>query len=62
MTTDSNDDGLEIPAHLKREPKAKPAAKAKKAPKAEKAEGAAEEAKPKRTRKKKADGEASAEG
>jgi hypothetical protein len=28
MTTDNNDDGLEIPAHLKREPKAKPAAKA----------------------------------
>jgi hypothetical protein len=25
MTTDNNDDGLEIPAHLKREPKAKPA-------------------------------------
>jgi hypothetical protein len=28
MTTDNNNDGLEIPAHLKREPKAKPAAKA----------------------------------
>ena len=28
MTTENNDDGLEIPAHLKREPKAKPAAKA----------------------------------
>jgi Protein of unknown function (DUF3489) len=28
MTTDNNDDGLEIPAHLQREPKAKPAAKA----------------------------------
>ena len=27
MTTDNNNDGLEIPAHLKREPKAKPAAK-----------------------------------
>ena len=25
MTTDNNNDGLEIPAHLKREPKAKPA-------------------------------------
>ena len=28
MTTDNNNDSLEIPAHLKREPKAKPAAKA----------------------------------
>jgi hypothetical protein len=28
MTTDNNNDGLEIPAHLKREPKAKLAAKA----------------------------------
>jgi hypothetical protein len=28
MTTDNNNDGLEIPAHLKREAKAKPAAKA----------------------------------
>jgi DNA-binding transcriptional regulator YiaG len=28
MTTDNNNDGLEIPAHLKREPKAKPATKA----------------------------------
>jgi hypothetical protein len=28
MTTDNNNDGLEIPAHLKREPKTKPAAKA----------------------------------
>ena len=28
MTTDNNNDGLEIPAHLKREPKAKPAANA----------------------------------
>ena len=28
MTTDNNNDGLEIPAHLKRDPKAKPAAKA----------------------------------
>ena len=53
---------VDMPAAETPEPKAKPAAKAKKAPKAEKAEGAAEEAKPKRTRKKKADGEASAEG
>jgi DNA-binding transcriptional regulator YiaG len=28
MMTDNNNDGLEIPAHLKREPKAKPAAQA----------------------------------
>src|SRR5262245_23112178 len=28
MTTDNNNDSLEIPAHLKREAKAKPAAKA----------------------------------
>ena len=28
MTTDNNNDGLEIPAHLKREPKAKPPVKA----------------------------------
>jgi large subunit ribosomal protein L17 len=55
---------VDMPAAEVAEPKEKPAkaTKAKKAPKAEKTEGAAEEAKPKRTRKKKADGEGSAEG
>jgi large subunit ribosomal protein L17 len=51
---------VDMPATETAEPKEKAtkATKAKKAPKAEKTEGAAEEAKPKRTRKKKAEGEA----
>src|SRR5215207_159696 len=47
-------------AKAKAAPKAKKAAKAEKAEKAEKSEDASEEAQPKRTRKKKADGEGEA--